>query len=128
MTMKLQDDCVLFMWQCRKIYANLLLLSVLLFSLGAISRPRTGEFSGETAAWNAPAGNIEFHWSERSGAVVYRAQQITAVTAGDWELIVPEKWQDFRLASFCDVVLPENLRPRGGCFYALPTGRAPPGC
>lgn len=116
------------MWQCRKIYANLLLLSVLIFSLGAVARPGAGCFGGEAATWSAPAENVEFCWGNHSGAVVYRGQQITAVTAGDWDLIVPEKWQDLQLESFDDVILPENLRQQSGSFYALPTGRAPPVC
>lgn len=115
------------MWQCRKIYANLLLLSVLLFSLGAAVRPAYSTlFAGGTATWSAPAENVEFRWEAHGAAVVYRSQQITAVTAGDWDLIVPEGWCDLRLTGPEEKSFVECWRQNNGASVLLPVGRAPP--
>ena len=115
------------MWQCRKIYTNLLLLSVLLFSLGAAVRPAYCTlFAGIPAAWSAPAENVEFRWEAHGGAVVYRGQQITAVTAGDWDFIVPESWCDLVLISSEKKAFVECWRQNGGASVLLPVGRAPP--
>ena len=77
------------MMQCRKIYCNLLMLSVMLFMLGVSGRPRPVEFANSGCSWGNPDRQVEFKWNSCSGAVVYRGQQLTASPGSELDFIVP---------------------------------------
>lgn len=79
------------MMQCRKIYCNLLMLSVMLFMLGVTVRPRLAEFSGPVCSWSKADGQVEFKWNSCSGAVVYRGQQLTVSLSSELDFIVPDQ-------------------------------------
>ena len=114
------------MWQCRKIYANLLLLSVLLFALGASAAPRINLGAGSVSAWQKTAENVEFRWECGCGEIVYRGQQLTAVTGSELDFIVPEKLNDiFRSEVFAEK-LPADVVAGGLEVLTLHRGRAPP--
>lgn len=78
------------MLQCRKIYANLLLLSVMLFALGASARTRDCSVFTELPQLNVPLEMRDLRWDSRSAEVVYRGQQITATVSSELELLVPD--------------------------------------
>ena len=67
------------MIKCRKIYGNLLLLSVLLFALGASAAPRINLGTGRVLAWRNAAENVEFRWECGCGEIVYRGQQLVTM-------------------------------------------------
>ncbi len=114
------------MWQCRKIYANMLLLSVLLFALGASAAPRINLGTGSVSAWNKAAENVEFRWECGCGEIVYRGQQLTAVAGSELEFIVPEKLKDIcRIAGFNEK-LPVDVVAGSSEVLAYHRGRAPP--
>jgi hypothetical protein len=113
------------MWQCRKIYANLLLLSVLLFALGASAAPRINRgFTGATA-WNVPE-NGEIRWECCTGEIIYRGQQITALAGGELDFILPDKLDDILFYSDFSQELPGGQLFAGIDISYLPQGRAPP--
>ena len=116
------------MLQCRKIYANLLLLSVMLFALGTSACTRRGSAIVGLPQVDVPAEQRELRWDSRSAAVVYRGQQITATVSSELDFLIPEA-DDFELTVFCgkaeysELVLGFELR-------AMPrfASRAPPQC
>ena len=114
------------MWQCRKIYANMLLLSVLLFTLGASAVPRINLGTGSVSAWQKTAENVEFRWECGCGEIVYRGQQLTAVTGSELEFIVPEKFNDVYRGEVFAEKLPVDVVVAGAETAALHRGRAPP--
>ena len=72
---------VSFMLKCRKNFANLLLLCVILFTLGSSVRPANRDMGIETLLRNADSSR-PLQWVNHSGAVVYSGRQIVA-TAGE---------------------------------------------
>ncbi len=71
------------MLKCHKNYCNLLLLSVMLFALGASARPAfCGMESG--CCYVAHSSGSEFAWQTPSGTVVYCGQQLTAVAGNEF--------------------------------------------
>ena len=122
----LQENCAIFMWQCRKIYANLLMLSVLLFTLGVSASPRVNRGWAGQQAWNNAAGNVEIRWECCSGEIIYRGQQITATAGSELEFVVPEKLDDILNAGTFAANMPENRLGFCAELLKLPCGRAPP--
>ena len=114
------------MWQCRKIYANLLMLSVLFFTLGASVTPRINCGAAGQTVWNKTAENVEFRWECGSGLIVYRGQQITAVTENELDRILPEKLDAVFSTGVFAENMPENLTAYCTELQELPCGRAPP--
>ena len=114
------------MWQCRKIYANLLMLSVLFFTLGASVTPRINWSAAGKTVWNKTAESVEFRWECGSGQIVYRGQQITAVAGNELELVLPEKLNDIFNADVFADVLPGSRKAGSAELLPLPCGRAPP--
>lgn len=114
------------MWQCRKIYANMLLLSVLLFALGASAVPRINLGTGQVPAWNNTAENVEFRWERGCGEIVYRGQSLTAVTGSELEFIVPEKLNDICRGEVFAEKLPAYAVAASAETAANHRGRAPP--
>lgn len=114
------------MWQCRKIYANMLLLSVLLFALGASAVPRINLGTGGVFAWQKTAENVEFRWECGCGEIVYRGQQLTAVTGSELEFIVPEKLNDVCPGGVFAEKLPVDSIAGSLEVLAHHRGRAPP--
>ena len=114
------------MWQCRKIYANLLLLSVLMFALGATGAPRLNLNNSGAAVLRAPGAAGDFRWECCSGKIVYRGQQITAVAGSELNFVLPEEVCDILNTAVFIQKLPEN----GSWGYAeivqLPQERGPP--
>jgi hypothetical protein len=114
------------MWQCRKIYANLLMLSVLFFALGASVTPRINCGAADQAVWNKKPENVEFRWECGSGQIVYRGQQITAVTENELDFVLPEKLDAiFRVGVFAEN-MPENLTAYCMELLAVSCSRAAP--
>lgn len=71
------------MLKCRKNFANLLLLSVMLFALGASVKPMDfGYVPGALIADSAAERTIQ--WVNHSGSIVYRGQQIAATTGEEF--------------------------------------------
>ena len=114
------------MWQCRKIYANLLLLSVLMFALGASSAPRINWNRTGGTVWNDPESSGGFHWECCSGKIIYRGQQITAVAGSELEFVVPEAVRDILNIAVFTQNLPGNGSSACAEIVRLPQERGPP--
>ena len=115
------------MMQCRKIYCNLLLLSVMLFAFSVSARPRLQSAVLERMQWKAAASQpVEFRWDNRSGAIVYRCGQLTAAFGNEWMLVLPAKQDE--LLSFSGFARMEALvKPFAGLTeFFIYSGRAPP--
>ena len=104
----------------------MLLLSVLLFALGASAAPRINLGAGSAPAWNKAAENVEFRWECGCGEIVYRGQQLTAVTGSELEFVVPEKLNDICLGEIFAEKLPADVVAGGLEVLTLHRGRAPP--
>lgn len=113
------------MWQCRKIYANLLLLSVLLFALGASAAPRINRGFTGAMVWNAPESG-EIRWECCTSEIIYRGQQITALAGGEFDFLLPDKLDDVFFNSAFLQELPAGQLVAGINILYLPQGRAPP--
>ena len=115
------------MMQCRKIYCNLLLLSVMLFAFSATARPRLQSAVLERMHWNSASSQaVEFCWDNRSGAIIYRSTQLTAAFGNEWVLTLPADQDELRsfgalMQNAARIELPECAAE----FY-LYSGRAPP--
>ena len=71
------------MLKCRKNFANLLLLSVMLFMLGVSACPAgNGTLPGDFLTHPEKSGEVK--WINYSGAIVYRGQQVEAVIGEDF--------------------------------------------
>ena len=114
------------MWQCRKIYANLLLLSVLLFALGATTVPRIKGNNAGQAAWHNAESSGSFQWECCSGKIVYRGQQITALAGSELDVVLPEKVRDILNTAVFMQKLPENCTWADAEIMCLPQERGPP--
>ena len=114
------------MWQCRKIYCNMLLLSVMLFTLCGVVRPMTAlQFGGELTL-RAPEQRVEFCWQNQAGGVVYRGQQVTVFFANDFLSVLPEEERGlFCAVGFARKIF-EKSSPDIAANYRLPDGRSPP--
>ena len=77
------------MFECRKIYGNLLLLSVILFTLGASCRPLTCELVWAEQCYTQAAGTVDFQWDNRSGSIVYRSGQLKATVGNEFVGLLP---------------------------------------
>ena len=122
----IQENCIFFMWQCRKIYANLLMLSVLLFALGSSAAPRINWGMTGQKVWNKAAENVEIRWECGSGQIIYRGQQITAVAGSELGFVLPEKLNDIFNAGVFAENMPEIRIVYFTELLNLPCGRAPP--
>ena len=115
------------MIQCRKIYCNLLLLSVMLFAFSVSARPRLQSAVLERLQWNSAASQpVEFRWDNRSGAIVYRSSQLTAAFGNEWVLMLPAEQDE--LCSFTGFVRDWTLLkpPAGLTEFFIYSVRAPP--
>ena len=116
------------MLQCRKIYANLLLLSVMLFVLGTSACPRRSCVIAELPQVAVPVEQRELRWDSRSATVVYRGQQITVTVSSELDLVISEA-DDFDLSvcsgktEYSDPVSGLEFQPKNRF-----TSRAPPQC
>ena len=113
------------MWQCRKIYANLLLLSVLLFALGASATPRFNRGASGQTVWSS-SNSMDFRWDCSSGRIVYRGQQITAVVGGELNFLLPEKVETLFLTGAAGQDFSKDHSFDNANILQLPQGRAPP--
>ena len=115
------------MMQCRKIYCNLLLLSVMLFAFSATARPRLQSAVLERMHWNSASSQaVEFCWDNRSGSIIYRSTQLTAAFGNEWVLALPAEQDELR--SFGSLMQNElrNELPESASDFYLYAGRAPP--
>ena len=118
---------VSFMLKCRKNFANLLLLCVMIFMLGSSVRPANREMGIDTLLQNVDSSR-PLQWVNHSGAVVYSGRQIVA-TAGEEFVWKPVDWMenllDFNrknriqppVSHFCD-----NTVQQAGSSRAPPCG------
>ena len=115
------------MMQCRKIYCNLLLLSVMLFAFSVSARPRLQSAVLERMQWKAAASQpVEFRWDNRSGAIVYRSSQLTAAFGSEWVLVLPAEQNELRsFGGFDKSWLPVESTA-GLTKFFIYSGRAPP--
>lgn len=114
------------MLHCRKIYCNLLLLSLLLFALGATATPRIALHYTGVPAWNIPSERFDFRWECTSGGVVYRGQQITATVGNELDFTVPEQNAELVVPRDGFFALNNTLQRHPECRYRLHISRAPP--
>lgn len=114
------------MWQCRRNYANLLLLSVLFFALGANVSPRINCGVAGISVWQSSADGCDFRWECSSGQIIYRGQQITALAGSDFNFILPEKWDGLTDNGISVNEWPERAALFNIDVSRLPQGRAPP--
>lgn len=115
------------MMQCRKIYCNLLLLSVMLFAFSVSARPRLQAAVLERLQWNSASERaVEFRWDNRSGAIVYRSCQLTAAFGNEWVLLQPAEQDE--LHSFSQSVrnVTWGKTAAGQTGFFIYSGRAPP--
>ncbi|MBE6380617.1 MAG: hypothetical protein E7047_06780 [Lentisphaerae bacterium] len=77
------------MIKCRKNYANLLLLSVLLFVISVPVQP-VADSGNSAVSWQTSAGERSFQWENQSGALIYRGQQLTATVVDEFTCLAPE--------------------------------------
>ena len=115
------------MMQCRKIYCNLLMLSVMLFAFSVSARPRLQAAVLERLQWNSASEQaVEFRWDNRSGAIVYRSCQLTAAFGNEWVMVQPAKQDELRLFSNTvrNAALVKTAAGQTGFF--IYSGRAPP--
>ena len=114
------------MFGCRKIYGNLLLLSVMFLSLGASVRPRVAAIDFSERSWQNPVRNIEFQWDNRSGAIVYRGSGLTALGSSEFDWLLPESCTEL---FFHAATAEKHIECLSGMVIGdcrLPVSRAPP--
>ncbi len=113
------------MFECRKIYGNLLLLSVMLFALSVTACPVERAVSSEAVCWQSRSFN-GIRWENSTSAVIYRGQQLKAVSGSDMYLTVPDN--DIEVLLHC--VADFDRKHNATYFYSkqvkLHTSRAPP--
>ncbi len=81
---------------CRKIYSNLLLLSVILFSLGSVGRPPMPEVVQAAACrWTAAEDHDGFRWQTAGFVLVYQSQHFCGPLAADQNLLAPDGAPEF---------------------------------
>ena len=114
------------MWQCRKIYANMLLLSVMMFMLGVAVRPHYGAFFCGETTFAAPAEKVDFCWEGHKGELVYRGQQITMLAAHDLYLVLPEKCRELCRTDVFEKRFFESQSFSGKVKFHFFPGRSPP--
>ena len=114
------------MFECRKIYGNLLLLSLILFSLGASVRPLNCELAGGECVWSAPGNCQDLQWDNRSATVIYRGQQLAALFGNEAACLLPEELDELRNYDCWTAGWAENWRFSAAAEYTLPISRAPP--
>jgi hypothetical protein len=115
------------MMQCRKIYCNLLLLSVMLFAFSVSARPCLQAAVLERLQWNSASEQaVEFRWDNRSGAIVYRSCQLTAAFGNEWVLLQPAEQDELHSfsQSVRNVIWGKAAAGQTGFF--IYSGRAPP--
>jgi len=114
------------MFECRKIYGNLLLLSVIVFTLGASCRPAECCVFGNELSWQTPAQAVDFKWDNRSGAIVYRGGQIKAVFGNEFIGLLPTAQDEVQFFAVYEPRWGEDvLSPEVVCWQ-LPDSRGPP--
>lgn len=114
------------MFECRKIYGNLLLLSVMLFTLGASCRPLTCELVWAEQCYTQAADAVDFQWDNRSGSIVYRSGQLKATIGNEFVGLLPGTQAELTVIAGQSVVpLERFFRIAGGCCRQH-TSRGPP--
>ena len=115
------------MMQCRKIYCNLLMLSVMLFAFSVSARPRLQAAVLERLQWNSASEQaVEFRWDNRSGAIVYRSCQLTAAFGNEWVLVLPDSQDELRLFGSIAPGAELIMMPAVASEFFGYSGRAPP--
>ena len=99
-----------------------------MFTLGATTRPARccGNLPADTS-WDVPLQqNIKFNWDNRSGSIIYRGQQLTAVTDNELYALLPCANDQLPAAAGHAVWVPLQLRPAAAGEILLASSRAPP--
>ena len=114
------------MFECRKIYGNLLLLSVMLFALSATACPVERAVITEAVCWQSRSFH-SIRWENSSSTVIYRGLGSNkAVSGSEMYLLVPENDVESLLHCVGNFVRKHNAT----YFYSKPVqsvaSRAPP--
>ena len=113
------------MFECHKIYGNLLLLSVMMFALSVTACPVERAASSEAVCWQSRSFN-GIRWENNTSVVIYRGQQIKAVSGSEMYLLVPDN--DVEVVLHC--VTEFDRKHNATYFYSktvkIYASRAPP--
>ena len=113
------------MFECRKIYANLLLLSVMLFAVCASSQPRIWleNVGGESFRESSQS---TFQWDNPGGTIIYRGGKLTAAVGGEMDYLAPEKVVLEIVAGIPEALVPETENGLRQLIWDVLNPRGPP--
>ena len=113
------------MFVCRKIYANLLLLSVMLFVLAASPMSRHTVEITEEFCWQSSSAE-SFQWEAPGGTIVYRGSQMTAVCVGSLDYLEPESVELGACSGVTEHLLPRSEQTQENRLCCSGNPRGPP--